>query len=68
MSSSKVKMRKARWASPIVKPVEVALHIVNSIVFCSVIFFRPSGHYVRDITLFNQNILSVYHIIAIRVI
>jgi hypothetical protein len=28
-----------------------------------VIFFRPTGHYVRDITLFNQNISSVYHIV-----
>jgi hypothetical protein len=61
-------MRKARWASPIVKPVEVALHLVYSVVFCSVIFFRPSGHYVRDITLFNQNISYVYYIIAICVI
>jgi hypothetical protein len=25
---SKVKMRKARWASPMVKPVEVALRLV----------------------------------------
>jgi hypothetical protein len=39
-----------------------------TVVFYSVIFFRPLGHYVRDITLFNQNILSVYHIVAIRVI
>jgi hypothetical protein len=40
----------------------------NSAVFCSVIFFRPLGHYVRDITLFNRNISSVYHIVAMRVI
>jgi hypothetical protein len=26
------------------------------------------GHYVRNITLFNQNISSVYHIVAMRVI
>jgi hypothetical protein len=25
---SKVKMRKARWASPTVKPVEATLHLV----------------------------------------
>jgi hypothetical protein len=61
-------MRKARWASTMVKPMEVALCLVNFVVCCSVIFFRPSGHYVRDITLFNRNILSVYHIFAIRVI
>jgi hypothetical protein len=40
----------------------------NSNVLCSVIFFRPPGHYVRDITLFNQNISYVYHIVAMRVI
>jgi hypothetical protein len=26
------------------------------------------GHYVRNITLFNRNISSVYHIVAMRVI
>jgi hypothetical protein len=31
------------------------------------LFFRPTGHYVRDITLVNRNISSVYHIVAIRV-
>jgi hypothetical protein len=66
--TNKVKMRKARWASPMVKLVEAALCLVNSAVFCSVIFFRLKGHYVRDITLFNQNISSAYHIVAIRVI
>jgi hypothetical protein len=40
----------------------------NSAVFYSVILFRLLGHYVRDITLFNQNISSVYHIVAMRVI
>jgi hypothetical protein len=40
----------------------------NSTVLCSLIFFKPPGHYVRDITLFNRNILSVYHIVAMRVI
>jgi hypothetical protein len=48
-----------------VKPVEAALHLVY---FYSVIFFRPLGHYVRNISLFNQNISSVYHIVAMRVI
>jgi hypothetical protein len=27
--TNKVKMRKARWASPMVKPVEAALRFVN---------------------------------------
>jgi hypothetical protein len=40
----------------------------NSAIFYSIIFFRPLGHYVRDITLFNQNISSIYHIVAMRVI
>jgi hypothetical protein len=40
----------------------------NSIVFCSVIFFRPLGHYVRNITLINQDSSSIYHIVAMRVI
>jgi hypothetical protein len=31
----------------------------NFAIFCSVIFFRPPGHYVTDITLFNWNISSV---------
>jgi hypothetical protein len=31
-------------------------------------YFRPMGHYVRDITMFLSNIASVYHIVAIRVI
>jgi hypothetical protein len=61
-------MKKARWASPMVKPMEAALCLVSSAVFCSVIFFRPSGRYIRDITLFNRNISSVYHIVAICVI
>jgi hypothetical protein len=34
----------------------------------TVIFFRPTGHYVRDITPFNQNISFVYHIVATHVI
>jgi hypothetical protein len=57
---SRVKMRKARCASPTIKP--------NSAVFCSVIFFRPPGHYVRNITLLNRNISYVYHIVAMCVI
>jgi hypothetical protein len=28
----------------------------------------PVSHYVRDITLFNQDIASVYHIVAIHMI
>jgi hypothetical protein len=49
--SSKVKMKRARWASLMVKPVETALCLVYFVVCCSVIFLRPMGYFVRDITL-----------------
>jgi hypothetical protein len=48
--SSRVKMKKARWASLMVKHVEAALYLVSA-VCSSVIFLEPMGHYVRDITL-----------------
>jgi hypothetical protein len=48
-------------------PVEAAI-VLRFTIAMIVIFFRPTGHYVRDITLSNRNILSVYHIVAICVI
>jgi hypothetical protein len=33
-----------------------------------VIFFRPTGHYVRTITRYFNNIAFVYHIVAMRMI
>jgi hypothetical protein len=34
----------------------------------NVIFFRPMGHYVRDIYSVLANVAYVYHIVTIRVI
>jgi hypothetical protein len=36
--------------------------------YIDVIIFRPTGHYVRDITLFYRTLHLSYHIVAIRVI
>jgi hypothetical protein len=33
-----------------------------------VIFFRPMGHYVRDITMFYRTLHLFYHIVAICVL
>jgi hypothetical protein len=44
-------MKRARRASLMVKPVETALCLVYFVVCCSVIFLRPMGYFVRDITL-----------------
>jgi hypothetical protein len=40
------------------------------LVFCyiDVIFFRPMGHYVRDISLFYRTLYLSYYIVAIHVI
>jgi hypothetical protein len=48
-------------------PVEDSSALRFTVAFY-VIFFKLIRHYVRDITLFNQNILSVYHIVATCVI
>jgi hypothetical protein len=39
-NSSRVKMKKARWASPTVKPMEAMLCLVYLTVCCSVTFFE----------------------------
>jgi hypothetical protein len=65
---SRVKMRKARWASPTVKHVEAALRLILFCCFPLCNLFQTLSHYVRNITLFNQNILSIYHIVVVRVI
>jgi hypothetical protein len=50
-NSSRAKMKKAGWASPTVKPFEATLHLIYFAICCSIIFlFRPTGHFVRDIT------------------
>jgi hypothetical protein len=53
-----------RRASPSVGACEGSCYAWIS----SVIFFRPTGHYVRDIYSVLLNIASVYHIVAICVI
>jgi hypothetical protein len=59
------------WHSCMVRECAlVGYRNIGVVDFCcnNIIFFRLTGHYVKYITLFNQNIASYYHIIAIRVI
>jgi hypothetical protein len=48
-SSSRVKIKKVRWASPMVKLVEVALHLVYPLfAILKSSFSDPPGHFVRE--------------------
>jgi hypothetical protein len=43
--------------------------MLRLVFYCiDVIFFTPTGHYIRNITLFDQTLHLFYHIVAIRVI
>jgi hypothetical protein len=66
-SFSRIQKKSARYASP---SVDTCGGFIYAYIYryLLVIFFRPMGHYVRDISSFNQNISYVYHIVTIRVI
>jgi hypothetical protein len=61
-----MKARRARRASPIVRPVEARLTL--SCRYFYVIFFGPKGHFVMNKYFILLNMDSGYHIVTIHVI
>jgi hypothetical protein len=59
---------RARRPSPTVKPVEVALRLAQfrCLLLCNL--FQTPGSLCKEYYLLIQNILSVYHIVAMYVI
>jgi hypothetical protein len=64
MNSSRAKMKKARWASPTVKPVEAMLCLVYLIVCCSIFFpfFETCGSFCKR---YYSVVIETFHLIII---
>jgi hypothetical protein len=65
---SRMKARRARRASPTVKPVEATLRLAyfRCLLLCNL--FQTPGSLCKEYYLLIQNISSIYHIAAMRVI
>jgi hypothetical protein len=63
-----MKARRARRASPTVMPMEAALRLAyfHCLLLCNL--FQTPGSLCKEYYLLIQNISSVYHIVAMRVI